>query len=159
MRQTVGYQRFDTGGGVNRAAAVVCDAPLVQQFLSANDEAEKQRATRQSGEEALLCAPNALPTSVGGGDGVCGGQETLKATVSAIESGSVKTSHRQAPQRTLPAGYKEAPCSKTAASPATTTDHQTRIVGMKTSRLSSRFLSEATNQLWSRFLHEATGRY
>ena len=52
-------------GRVNGAEAVVPDVTLIHQFLSANDEAEKQRTFWQSREEELPRAADSLSTRAG----------------------------------------------------------------------------------------------
>lgn len=94
VRQTVGYQRFRHDGGVAGVEAVVCAAAVVHQFFSTHDEAEKQRAARQSGEEELPHAPNSLPTSVGCGAANERRQKETAATISIIKSGRLETRDR-----------------------------------------------------------------
>jgi len=64
VRQTVGYQRFDTAAELMVLKQLYATLRLYQ-FLSANDEAPKQRAFWQSREEKLPCATNSLSTSAG----------------------------------------------------------------------------------------------
>ena len=107
MRQTVGYQRFDTGGGINGAEATVCDAALVHQFLSTDDEAQKQGTGGRSREEELPRATNSLSTSAGLCGSDRGGQEEIAAPIPITQSGGLEAATGQISQGTISTGNQE----------------------------------------------------